>query len=263
MLLTTLCYAYDENLASRAVGLAQSSYCVSSIQEWNCKKCESSMTLDYIVEENGSKALQGYDKETHSIFIAFRGSSNIQNWIDNIQVNQISPYNDTTIRVEKGFYKAYNQIKPELLDNLADLTTKYKTRDIFITGHSLGGSMATLMAYDILTLYLHYHVKYLITFGSPRTGNPPFAESFNSYHPISYRVTHANDIVPHVPEEVLHYRHISNEIWYNEPNSNYKICNDYNNIEDETCSDSCAPTHCTSTSDHTNYLHVIMGSDGC
>ena len=262
LMLASVCYAYDENMASHAVNLAQASYCVSSTNEWNCETCEPSVTLDYIVEENGSKALQGYDKETNSIFIAFRGSSNIQNWIDNIQIKQISPYNDTNIQVEKGFYKAYNEIKPELFDNLVDLSTKYNTKDISITGHSLGGSMATLMAYDILTAYPKYQVKYLITFGSPRTGNQLFVDSFNSYRVTSYRITHAYDMVPHVPEEFLHYHHISNEIWYNEANTQYKICNDYDNTEDDSCSNSCAPIHCTSVSDHSNYLNVTMGSDG-
>ena len=33
------------------------------------------------------------------------------------------------------------------------------------------------------------------------------------------------------------------------------ICNDTNNIEDNKCSDSCAPFKCISTSDHLNYLN--------
>ena len=44
-------------------------------------------------------------------------------------------------------------------------------------------------------------------------------------------------------------------------NSEYKICNDYNNVEDDNCSNSCAPIHCTSTSDHLYYLNVTIGND--
>jgi len=91
-------------------------------------------------------------------------------------------------------------------------------------------------------------------------GNPAFANSFNQYaHSFThYRITHYYDIVPHVPEEILGYLHISNEIWYNEDNTVYKICSD-STSEDKSCSDSCSPTHCTSTSDHSNYLNVTMG----
>ena len=81
----------------------------------------------------------------------------------------------------------------------------------------------------------------------------------NKYNYISYRVTHYYDIVPHIPEEFMGYSHISNEIWYNEINSIYNICNDNVN-EDSKCSNSCAPTKCTSTSDHLYYLNISMGN---
>ena len=74
-------------------------------------------------------------------------------------------------------------------------------------------------------------------------------------------MTHHNDIVPHVPEEFLKYQHIYNEVWYNENNSQYTICHDESN-EDPFCSNSCAPTKCTSTTDHLNYLNISMGNDG-
>jgi hypothetical protein len=67
-------------------------------------------------------------------------------------------------------------------------------------------------------------------------------------------------MVPHVPEEFMGYLHVSNEVWYNEGNTDFIICDDYN-IEDNRCSNSCSPIHCTSTSDHLYYLNVSMGSD--
>jgi len=256
-----VCNAYNESLAKHAVNLAQSSYCVSSLDQWNCLTCDPSIKLEYIVENKGSKALQGYDKYTNSIFVAFRGSSNIQNWIENIKVNKISPYNNTFIEVEKGFYNEYSYIKYDLLNNIHNLVQKYNTNNIFITGHSAGASMSILMTYDILTLYSNYTMFGIIHFGSPRVGNEEFVKDFNKYSILSYRVTHYYDIVPHVPEEFLGYHHIANEIWYNEENSNYQICDDLNNNEDNNCSNSCAPIHCTSTSDHLNYLNVTMGSE--
>lgn len=262
LVLFSLGFAYDQAISKHCVDLAQSSYLVSSVDQWNCITCDSSVKLEYVVEENGARAIQGYDSYTNSIFVAFRGSSNIQNWIDNIQISKISPYNDKTIEVEKGFYKAYNYVRPNLLNNLPILAKKYKTTTLIITGHSLGAAMATLMTYDIVTSFPTYKVLYFINFGSPRVGNPSFVSSFSQHigSTIHYRVTHYYDIVPHMPEELLGYLHISNEIWYNEDNSQYKICNNFTGEEDKTCSDSCSPIHCTSISDHLNYLNVTMGS---
>lgn len=260
ILLFSLSSAYDEVLSKYFINLSQSTYCISSVKEWNCITCESTIKPEYIVENNGARAIQGFDSKTNSIFTAFRGSSNIQNWIDNIQIARISPYNDSSIEVEKGFYKAYNYLKPDLINNMGTLSKKYETNKISITGHSLGAAEATLFAYDILNDFTNYKILYFYNFGSPRVGNPAFVKSFSSFSVPSFRVTHYFDIVPHVPEEFLGYLHISNEIWYNEENSKYKICND-NNKEDSTCSNSCSPTQCTSLDDHVYYLNVSMGND--
>ena len=261
LFLFTLSLAYDQNLSKHCVDLAQASYTISSPDQWNCVTCDPSIKLDYIVEDKGVLALQGYDSYTQSLFVSFRGSVNIQNWIDDIQISKISPYNDSTISIGKGFYKAYNYIKPELISNLPILADKYNTNNVLIVGHSLGAAMTTLMTYDIVTLFPKYTISYSVTFGSPRIGNPAFVDSFNKYATTftHYRLTHHYDIVPHVPEEILGYLHISNEIWYDEDNNDFKICNDKTS-EDDSCSNSCSPTHCTSTSDHLNYLNVTMGS---
>ena len=261
LFLFSLVTSYDPTFSKHCTELAQSTYCVSSPEQWNCITCDSTIKLDYVVEENGVRALQGYDSTTQSLFVAFRGSASIQNWIDNIKVSQITPYDDESIGVEKGFYKSYNYLKVDLFDNLSILSKKYGTRNILITGHSLGAAMATLMTYDIITLFPSYVVTHLITFGSPRVGNSKFVESFNEqYENVYYRITHYYDMVPHVPEEFMGYLHISNELWYNEVNTDFIICDDYN-IEDNRCSNSCSPLHCTSTSDHLYYLNVSMGSD--
>lgn len=259
--LFSLVTSYDPTFSKHCTELAQSTYCVSSPEQWNCITCDSTIKLDYVVEENGVRALQGYDSTTQSLFVAFRGSASIQNWIDNIKISQITPYDDESIGVEKGFYKSYNYLKVDLFDNLSILSKKYGTRNILITGHSLGAAMATLMTYDIITLFPSYVVTHLITFGSPRVGNSKFVESFNEqYENVYYRITHYYDMVPHVPEEFMGYLHVSNEVWYNEGNTDFIICDDYN-IEDNRCSNSCSPIHCTSTSDHLYYLNVSMGSD--
>lgn len=253
------CYCYNENIGLHGVKLAQSAYIVSKVNNWNCQTCDTSVILTNIVEKKGLRALQGYDSYTDCIFVSFRGSSNIKNWISNIQISKVNPYNNTGIAVSKGFYKDYSYIKSDLLDNLSLLKKEYKTNNIFLTGHSLGGALATLMAFDILNKYTNYNIKYLITYGSPRVGNKDFSSVMNKYNYISYRVTHYYDIVPHIPEEFMGYSHISNEIWYNEINSIYNICND-NVDEDSKCSNSCAPTKCTSTSDHLYYLNISMGN---
>ena len=260
--LFSICYTYDQSVAEIAIRLAQASYCLHSNSQWNCATCDQSNKLEYIIDQHNEVVLQGYNSNTRTLFVSFRGSANIPNWIDNIQINKISPYSDKNVQIEAGFYKAYNYVKSDIMNNLQKLTLKYSTNNLFITGHSLGAAMATILAYDILTLSHNYSITHLITFGSPRVGNQAFVENFRLYSVDSYRITHYYDIVPHVPEEMFGYLHISNEIWYDEPNVYYTVCNDNDNVEDSTCSNSCAPIHCTSTSDHLLYMNISMGTSG-
>ncbi len=255
-------YAYDNHLTYVAVNISQATYCMTQTSMWDCITCDIDNSYDNIIIQNGEQVIFGYNKEYNSIFVSFRGSENIQNWISNIQVSQINPYTDHNIAVEKGFYNLFDSLQTNIYNVLNDLTFKYNTTQVILTGHSLGGALATLNAFDILYYKKDYKIHSLITFGSPRIGNEYFAITFESYNIYSNRITHFYDIVPHVPEEFLGYRHISQEIWYNEPNTKYILCNDENGNEDSNCSNSCSPLKCTSTSDHFNYLQIIMGVDG-
>lgn len=261
MVIGCISAVYVPEYSTTALLISQASYCMSNTNTWVCKSCNADNILENKIEHKGELVILGYNSQYRSAFIGFRGSSNIQNWISNIQIIFTHPYNDTSIAVSDGFFKLYDSLKEDIFTNLLAVSNKYDTSDVIITGHSLGGALATLCAFDILYHNIEYNIKFHITFGSPRVGNRNFFEQFTTYDIYSKRITHYYDIVPHVPEEVLGYRHINNEVWYNEENSGYVICND-DYVEDNSCSDSCAPNKCTSISDHLNYLNISMGSDG-
>ena len=267
-LIFSSCYANTftyEEIANVSVNIAQASYCVDKNLIWDCPTCYSNNILTHVIEKDSEQVIFGYNQDYNAIFIAFRGSSNIENWLANIQFHQIQPYDDENISVEKGFYNLYADLKPIIYDTLQELASKYSTHNVLSTGHSLGGALATLFAFDNYYYNEEYNVIALMTFGSPRIGNHNFVTKFANYNMYSKRITHYYDMVPHVPQNLLHYYHIPNEVWYNENNDEYKICLDTNSPynEDSKCSDSCSPTHCTSTSDHLYYLNVTMGSGGC
>ena len=242
---------YDPWLASVSVNLSQSAYCST----WPCATCSPSNHLERVIEEHGERCLVGYNTDYDRLFVAFRGSIDLLNWIDDIQIRRITPYNDSNVEVEQGFYKAYRYLQPAIQESLLSLRDKYQTRRLMITGHSLGAALASIMAYETLDDY----DVWLINFGSPRVGNPAFVKALQSIEVI-YRVVHYYDIVPHTPEEALGYLHLPYEIWYDEANEYYVTCTDNFTHEDDSCSNSCAPIHCTSTSDHLNYLGIPMGS---
>lgn len=252
---------YNSNLVHSAVNISQSAYCMSNLDAWTCATCTSDNVYETKILHDSELAIIGYNNQYKSLFVGFRGSSNIQNWLDNLQIKQITPYDDKIIAVDDGFYKIYSALKDDLYTHLNKFVTKYNTNDVLLTGHSLGAAIATLFAFDFCYYTQPYRVYSLITFGSPRVGNDQFSSYMSECSISSTRVTHYYDVVPHVPEELLGYKHISHEIWYDKSNTLYTECND-EYTEDTSCSDSCAPIHCTSINDHLNYLNISMGNDG-
>jgi hypothetical protein len=56
----------------------------------------------------------------------------------------------------------------------------------------------------------------LYTFGSPRTGNQKWTDYVNTQLANGgyQRVTHYNDIVPHLPMTQMGFNHAGDEAWY-------------------------------------------------
>jgi pimeloyl-ACP methyl ester carboxylesterase len=136
----------------------------------------------------------------------------------------------------------------------AALVALYPTAKLAVTGHSLGGSIATLAAVDIQTKIKAVDIIY--TFGSPRTGNLNFSQFFKKLFPQSFRVVHNKDIVPHVPNKVLGYWHVPAEVWLDADSNLTAVCGS----DDENCSMSVALTDCSS-SDHLSYYQIYTGCD--
>jgi len=239
--------AYDEDIAKRNLQLSAATYCdTDEITNWDCVHCVSGIELKQTIFGDTNIIIADDTVQNATVFV-FRGSSNIPNWISNIELRFIAPYSDTNIKVHRGLYNEYMKYKDILLMHLS-------REKVIITGHSSGAALSMFMAYDIHKT----HDVTVYTFGKPRIGNQNFVDSAKNI--THYRITHHNDIVPHLPEEVLHYRHTNTEIWYTGDGSNYKICE---NSEDPDCSNSCAPIHCDSIDDHLLYIGIKIGSDSC
>ncbi|MCI5123478.1 MAG: lipase family protein, partial [Candidatus Electrothrix sp. AR5] len=78
---------------------------------------------------------------------------------------------------------------------------------LYVTGHSLGGAMATLAAYR---LKKKYPVKAMYTVGSPRVLSHGAVEIDSDPCPY-YRIVNAQDLVPRVP--LFGFQHVGQEVY--------------------------------------------------
>lgn len=149
-----------------------------------------------------------------------------------------------------------------MLSAIHNLTVAYPHAKVMITGHSLGGILATFAALDIKPVLSPKTDLSFYTFGSPRPGNDQFSDFVMTHFPDGdySRVTHLRDPVPHVPSKNFGYKHAGQEIWYYSPivgDLSYLVCDNRAGIEEnKTCSNSFFIA--SSIDDHSLYLDLSI-----
>eukprot|EP01065_Artemidia_motanka_P051950 TRINITY_DN9257_c1_g1_i1.p1 TRINITY_DN9257_c1_g1~~TRINITY_DN9257_c1_g1_i1.p1 ORF type:complete len:527 (+),score=158.05 TRINITY_DN9257_c1_g1_i1:192-1772(+) len=87
------------------------------------------------------------------------------------------------------------------------------TWTMVVAGHSLGGALATLFAYEMANRGTARTVA--ATFGCPRVGNAVFAERFREFEAegrlVLWRVQNQGDVVSRVPG--CNYEHVGTHVW--------------------------------------------------
>jgi len=132
----------------------------------------------------------------NNLFIIFRGTITIREWIQNMQIS-FAPYLLPNFgKVHAGLLDLYNSLRDEIRNVL--LTVK-KYNKLFISGHSTGGALGTLALPDISNeLNLDKIVFY--SFGSPRVGDNDFVKAFDKdFSQQSFRIVNTSDIICSIP----------------------------------------------------------------
>jgi len=136
-------------------------------------------------------------KAENDVLIAFRGTSfSLLDWLNDCKANQVdSPY--AKGKVHHGFLESVQNLEKPVLENLEELLKDNPEAKIYLTGHSKGGAMATLMGLSIASNHPEYRDRIIVaTFGSPRVGDNEFFDDYSLEH---HRYESFLDLVPHLP----------------------------------------------------------------
>ncbi|UMM21681.1 hypothetical protein L5515_003260 [Caenorhabditis briggsae] len=217
-------------------------------------------------ETDGLDTCSGITFVSHddkAIVMAFRGTyGKLQLLVESEEImyrNKTAWYGGGSV----GFYfaHAFNLIwNAGMKNDVNTLIHKYPGYEIWVGGHSLGGSLAALASNFLISngLATSSNLK-MITFGEPRTGDKTFADTVDSLVPYSFRVIHKKDIVPHIPLNGMEgFHHHKAEIWYDNDMSSatYKECDSQ---ESPFCSDSHLDYM---IADHHHYYGMYMSYYG-
>ena len=285
---------YNESLAKLAAEYSSIVYCKeNTIKSWSNKHILTTKPLKNlnIVTSNflgGMQSFVGYDEKENSIIVSFRGTSNVQNGIQDITALQIAPYDEIPqVLVHKGFYQAYLSVKRDIWPSITSLQSVYSNAKLLITGHSEGAALSSLCAFDMA--YLGNQKNIIVyNFGQPRVGNKAFADLYKNLIPTYYRITHWRDVVPQVPATSgliqlhyinlmgndvkvqvpftsgIEYQHLANEVHYSEAQEAFQVCSSVNGEDSNPyCESAYNMNDCFSILDHLTYLNTSMNFLTC
>jgi hypothetical protein len=159
------------------------------------------------------------DEETRRIgrrdvVVAWRGTVAPSEWCEELQ-RDLEPLGfGGEGKVEKGFLSIYasksdttrynkSSASQQVMKEITKLVNFYKQRgeevSITITGHSLGGALALLNAYEAAkNLPTDVSIS-VISFGAPRVGNNDFRDELHQLGVKILRVVVKQDVVPKMP----------------------------------------------------------------
>ena len=147
------------------------------------------------------------------MLIAFRGTQPNQaaDWLSDLKTAHVAWRRPGT-RVHEGFHAALESVWSGLSPRIA----ARGNRSVWITGHSLGGALATLCAAEARVV-LGARARGVYTFGQPRVGNGAFADFLNQELGAQvFRHVNDKDIVPRVPLFGMGFHHWGREAEFNE-----------------------------------------------
>ena len=149
-----------------------------------------------------------------SIVIVCRGSESDRDWQTNFELNQT---NTKKSYVHAGFYKAMSSVFDYIVNYIKGIP-EYRAKDLYVTGHSLGGALSANFGYFIDDII---RVESVWMLGCPRWASPMATKIFNKQlRKRSFRIVYNNDIVTRIPFKIMIkkwagwvYRHVGKLIY--------------------------------------------------
>jgi hypothetical protein len=139
-------------------------------------------------------------KNADGIIVAFRGTippgdpDSLPDWIGDFFAEPTT-CGALPGLVHSGFCHDIHSIIEPILAAVTALDPS--ENKVYVTGHSKGGALASLGAYLLTTAGIT--VQQVVTFASPRTGDPDFQAGYQKVIPNQIRYENYGDLVPLVP----------------------------------------------------------------
>ncbi|KAK0100363.1 hypothetical protein ONS95_008317 [Cadophora gregata] len=153
----------------------------------------------------------GIDSANKAIVISYKGTKSLANLIADLLIPKESCSELVKgCKLHQGFFYAWGDVKSTTMRAVRSAKATYPSYSIVLTGHSLGGAVATIAA---AYLRKEGYACDVYSYGSPRVGNEAFVNFVDAQAGAHYRVTHTDDPIPRYPGRTFGFYHTSPEFW--------------------------------------------------
>ena len=163
-----------------------------------------------MVAESSIFGLVAWNATTSTALVAIRGTKTVWEWIGDFEAAPV-PWFVTPADgdAHMGFQLTYEHLCSSLRGLLRQGCAGVKK--VLVTGHSLGGALAAMAAFDIFANLGLGVTPEVYTFAGPRVVSPGFAALVTGALPTFWRVVNFMDVVPQVPTPPV-YKHAGQEV---------------------------------------------------
>lgn len=155
--------------------------------------------LDYDKE---CLALTAISHQNQEIIVAYRGTRGTEQLIEQTLHVLTMPKVHSAIggKVQSYFHHINRELYKPVKKSLHKLLMDYPDYDVKFTGHSLGGTTASIASALLVNENIVSKDRvFLYTFGMPRVGDKNFAQAHDTLVPNSWRVVREEDVVTNFP----------------------------------------------------------------
>jgi hypothetical protein len=145
------------------------------------------------IEADGTECFVA--RSAKAVLVSFRGTHQLGDWLANLNV--ISTRRSYG-QVHRGFLGAFQVVEGRLRSELSGIADQ----PLLLTGHSLGGALATVAAAEWQGTL---QVAWIYTYGQPAVGRGDFPAFMREHYGERFvRLVNNDDIVPRVPPAYVH-----------------------------------------------------------
>jgi hypothetical protein len=185
---------YNFALLDQMAKYAQAAYADDATIRALCSPVYGQVYIQTIATTD-NKYFLATSSATHTQLLSIAGTANLQNVLLDADFNQ-QYIPELKISLHQGFARAarliFDDVKPRLENG----------DHILITGHSLGGAEAVIIA--MMLKATGHSAEQVVTFGQPKVSNQAGVDAFSDLSLT--RVVNENDVIPELPVDP--YQHI-------------------------------------------------------